>query len=60
MKGMETGLISQGKNFILWIELEIKSQCSSAVEQRFRNSEEGFSFNFTSLDSMGFEAVNKG
>ena len=36
MAGMETGLISQRKNFILQTRLGIKSQCSSAVEQRFR------------------------
>ena len=36
MTGMETRLISQRKFFTLRVGLEIKSQCSSAVEQRFR------------------------
>jgi len=39
---------------------QVKGQCSSAVEQRFRNSERGFSFNCTSMDSREFETTGKG
>ena len=39
---------------------QLQSQLSSVVEQRFCNSEWGFPFNFTSMDSMEFETASKG